>query len=405
MFLVLSIILCSATAWSDSRGVRLTNRTEQNPPSENHQPSDTPSFHGTRRALVIGNSRYLVSPLRNAAHDAEDIARTLQGLGFAVTKAIDADKEAMLAAISRFGSELGPGDIGLFYYAGHGMQINGKNYLLPVDVGMIYSQGEVPYKAVNAQLVMDRIEGSGNRMSLVILDACRDNPFASGESRPRGLAQMDAPNGTLIVYATKPGSTAEDGVGRNGIFTKNLLRLIGSSEDVQFMLRKVRSAVIEETQGRQVPWDEGTLVNGFCLATPGTGGSIQEASLQPGYPSEARRPSAAEYGGGQPQNFRRTIGEVEASGTSLNGEMKMVFVSTGASSLADSLSWRIAAEREAMKKVKQAVNELLGSPPFSLSDGRIKQLYQSGKVVDASYADEAKKITVKYQIQIDDRYH
>ena len=169
----------------------------------------------------------------------------------------------MRTAIRNFGKELRLGGVGLFYYAGHGMQVNGKNYLIPIgtDIGAEY---EVQDEAVDAGQVLRSMENAGNTMNMVFLDACRNNPFArSFRSTNKGLAQMDAPSGSLIVYATAPGSVAADGSGRNGIFTKNLLSYLDTPDEVGQMLRKVRVSVREETGGKQTPWESSSLEGNF----------------------------------------------------------------------------------------------------------------------------------------------
>ena len=216
-----------------------------------------------RIALVIGNSAYKSSPLMNPVNDATDMAAKLRRLGFQVSLGKDWRRKEMRTAIRNFGKELRLGGVGLFYYAGHGMQVNGKNYLIPIgtDIGAEY---EVQDEAVDAGQVLRSMENAGNTMNMVFLDACRNNPFArSFRSTNKGLAQMDAPSGSLIVYATAPGSVAADGSGRNGIFTKNLLSYLDTPDEVGQMLRKVRVSVREETGGKQTPWESSSLEGNF----------------------------------------------------------------------------------------------------------------------------------------------
>ena len=217
-----------------------------------------------RIALVIGNGSYKSSPLRNPVNDAVDVASKLKRLGFDVTDGKDMTRKEMRSAIRVFGDNLKKGGVGLFYYAGHGMQVKGKNYLIPVGVD-IQSEEEVEFEAIDAGLVMRKMERAGNTMNMVFLDACRDNPFArSFRTGSRGLAQMDAPSGSLIVYSTAPGSIAADGKGRNGIFTKNLLlHLSTPGLEVGTMLRMVRVSVEKDTDGKQVPWESSSLKGSF----------------------------------------------------------------------------------------------------------------------------------------------
>ncbi len=226
-----------------------------------------------RIALVIGNGSYKSSPLRNPVNDAVDVASKLKRLGFDVTDGKDMTRKEMRSAIRAFGDNLKKGGVGLFYYAGHGMQVKGKNYLIPVGVD-IQSEDEVEDEAIDAGLVMRKMERAGNTMNMVFLDACRDNPFArSFRTSSRGLAQMDAPSGSLIVYATAPGSVAADGKGRNGIFTKNLLLHLNTPGlEVGTMLRMVRVSVKKDTDGKQVPWESSSLEGEFYFV--GTGDEI-----------------------------------------------------------------------------------------------------------------------------------
>ena len=174
---------------------------------------------GPRIALVIGNSGYEVAPpLANPANDARLMAETLRGLGFEVIEVIDADREAMLIAIFELQDKLiaaGSDAVGLFYYAGHGVQVHGENYFIPLKTEIVQER-EVPVKAVSGSFVLQQMEFAGNRMNFVILDACRNNPFpASTRAATRGLAKMEAPTGSLVAYSTAPGEVAADGMGNN----------------------------------------------------------------------------------------------------------------------------------------------------------------------------------------------
>ena len=180
--------------------------------------------------MVIGNGRYESSPLRNPPNDAEDMSTTLHALGFEVTTYINAGALEMDRAINTFGQKLArdPDSVGLFYYSGHGMQVDGRNYLIPVGVS-INAEDEVRFKSIDSGQVLAKMESAGNRINIVIPDACRDNPFLrSFRSSSRGLSVADAPQGSLIIYATSPGDVAADGDARNGIFTGALLRHMGT---------------------------------------------------------------------------------------------------------------------------------------------------------------------------------
>ncbi len=231
-----------------------------------------------RIALVIGNSEYQTSPLRNPVNDAEDISIALESLGFTVSTKLNATKRGMSDAIHTFGRDLMQGGVGLFYYAGHGMQVDGRNYLIPVGAD-IQAEDEVEFEAIDAGLVLNKMESATNRVNLVFLDACRDNPFArSFRSEARGLAIVDAPKGSLVVYATAPGSVAADGQGSNGVFTAALLQHIQTEDiDVEIMLKLVRADVSIASGGEQVPWSSSSLSGRFLFSSSNTVDMVVES--------------------------------------------------------------------------------------------------------------------------------
>lgn len=218
-----------------------------------------------RVALVIGNGNYTSSPLKNPVNDAKDIEAKLKALGFDVTCLLDANQADMRRAIRAFGSHLKKGGVGLFYYAGHGMQVKGVNYLIPVGAD-IRHEDEVQDFAVDAAMVLRKMQSAENRLNIVLLDACRNNPFArSFRSGSRGLAQMDAPSGSMISYATAPGSTAADGDGRNGMFTKHLLSSFDQYGHLELsqLMKQVGKGVQDETGKMQVPWVSSSITGDF----------------------------------------------------------------------------------------------------------------------------------------------
>lgn len=234
---------------------------------------------GGRIALVIGNSAYESSPLKNPANDARDVATALRGLGFDVALGVDWTKREMEDAIYAFGQKLKGGGVGLFYYAGHGMQVGGRNYLIPIGC-RVEDERDVEFEAVDAARVLGKMDAAGNGLNLMILDACRNNPFArSFRSQTLGLAQMDAPKGSYIAYATAPGSVASDGTGRNGIYTEALLKAMRKPGlKVEEVFKLVRVEVSKATEGKQLPWDASSLVGDFYFDQSATGGS----DAQPG---------------------------------------------------------------------------------------------------------------------------
>jgi len=220
-----------------------------------------------RIALVIGNSAYQYAPLKNPQNDAVDMASSLNNLGFKVTKKLNASRREIEEAINGFGRELRKGGVGLFYFAGHGVQVNGINYLIPIGVN-IESEGDVKYEAVNANRVLSKMQDAGNPLNLVFLDACRNNPFARRfRSAEQGLAPMDAPKGSFVAYATAPGDVAAEGDGRNGIFTKYILQYMREPAlEIAQMMRKVRAEVQNDTDGKQTPFEVSSLTGNFYFA-------------------------------------------------------------------------------------------------------------------------------------------
>jgi hypothetical protein len=220
----------------------------------------------TRHALVIGNSAYASGPLRNPVNDARAMAKALGETGFHVTLVENATQAGMQRAIRELGSALSKGGVGLFYYAGHGIQVKGRNFLVPVNAD-IAQEYEVEYSAVDAGLVLAMMEAAKNPLNIVILDACRNNPFQrSWRSAPAGLAQMDAPSGSFIAFATAPGSVAADGSGDHGTYTKHLLaEMARPGVPIERMFKQVRTAVMSETRNRQIPWESSSLRGEFAF--------------------------------------------------------------------------------------------------------------------------------------------
>lgn len=218
-----------------------------------------------RVALLIGNSAYKISPLKNPKNDATDLAETLKRFGFKTILRIDASQRDMKRAVREFRNELRQGGVGLFYYAGHGIQVKGRNYLVPVTAE-IDVEADVEDESLDANYVLGSMEEAGNRVNIVILDACRNNPFTgSFRSAARGLVAMDtAARGTFFAYATAPGSVAADGNGRNGIYTKHLLAALQQPDsDIEKVFKRVRANVAAETRNAQIPWDSSSLLGDF----------------------------------------------------------------------------------------------------------------------------------------------
>ncbi|MGC8491702.1 MAG: SUMF1/EgtB/PvdO family nonheme iron enzyme [Syntrophobacteraceae bacterium] len=241
-----------------------------------------------RTALVIGNASYGSGALRNPVNDAAAMARTLGALSFDVTLRENLDQKQMLRAIDAFGEKLRRGGgVGLFYFAGHGVQLNGHNYLIPVDAS-IQNESQVQYQAVDMGEVLSQMAWAKNRMNIVIMDACRDNPFAqSFRSLSLGLAQVVAPAGTIIAYSTAPGSVANDGTGDHGVYTGALIKtMVQPGLQIEDVFKRVRLAVSEETDGKQVPWESSSLIGNFYFV-PLKHQPTQVASIPPQAPPAA----------------------------------------------------------------------------------------------------------------------
>jgi formylglycine-generating enzyme required for sulfatase activity len=219
-----------------------------------------------RVALVIGNAAYADRPLRNPVNDAQLMQTALRDLGFQVQVATDVDRRGLLAALRDFEARARGAEVALFYFAGHGAQVGGANYLIPVNA-QIRSETDVPDEALDAASVLRRIEEGRARVGLVILDACRDNPYpGANRSNARGLARMNAPTGTIVAYATAPGSTAEDGSGANSPYTATLAReLRVPGLDVKDIFDRTAQEVERLTNGRQRPREEIGLRGRFVL--------------------------------------------------------------------------------------------------------------------------------------------
>ena len=223
-----------------------------------------------KQALVIGNSKYKHAPLKNPVNDAQGMVEALKSAGFGVTVGLELTQAGLREAIRTYSESLAKTKaIGLFYFAGHGAQLAWRNYLIPVDAEIDNVQ-ELRERGVDVNSLMEGITRAGNPMNVIILDACRNNPFG-GSSRldQKGLSQLDAPPGTLLAYATAPGNTAEDGEGENGLYTEHLLREIKVPEaKVEDVFKRVRLGVRRRSKGLQVPWESTSLEEDFWFLPP-----------------------------------------------------------------------------------------------------------------------------------------
>jgi hypothetical protein len=219
-----------------------------------------------RYALVIGNAAYAESPLRNPANDAQVIANELKALKFDVMAYVNLDKAKIKEVIRQFEAKIRENKgVALFYYAGHGLQYNGVNYLVPVNA-KIEREYDIEDECIKADVVLRMLEINDNPMNIVILDACRNNPYSkSTRSMDRGLAQPDsAPKGSIIAFATAPGKTASDGDGQNGLYTQELIKALRKPGlSVEQVFKEVRINVINLSNSNQTPWENSSLLGDF----------------------------------------------------------------------------------------------------------------------------------------------
>jgi uncharacterized caspase-like protein len=236
-----------------------------------------PALAEKRVALVIGNSKYTeATPLTNPANDANDLAAALKASGFEVILGLDLDKRGFDSKVRNFAALLDGSDVAVFFYAGHGLQVSGRNYLIPVDARLA-SERDLDFDAISLDLVLKQMElGRGDKTNIVFLDACRDNPFRGNLARSmgtrsanlgQGLAQVETGVGTFISYSTQPGNVALDGAGRNSPFTAALAKHVRESDrNLTSTMIEVRKDVLAATGGKQVPWDHSALTGDFYFS-------------------------------------------------------------------------------------------------------------------------------------------
>ena len=238
-----------------------------------------------RVALVIGNGGYQDGPLKNPTNDARLMAETLRGLGFQVMEHIDVSQRGMRRLIRDFGEALedaGHESVGVFYYAGHGVQARGENYLIPTGA-VISRESDLKIEGVSANEVLNTLSYAENRLNIVILDACRNNPYSqSFRAAAQGLAKMDAPRGTLVAYATAPGGVSADGRGDNSPYTLALSAEMKNPGVVaEQMFKQVRVEVMAQTKGEQVPWEESSLTGDFYFSLSEAASAAEVAVPEP----------------------------------------------------------------------------------------------------------------------------
>ena len=220
-----------------------------------------------RSALVIGNSAYAFGPLLNPQNDAQLLAQTLEKTGFTVKTVLNADRQTMQKALLDFSRDIRDKDtVGLFYFAGHGAQVAGQNYLIPVDAD-IKAESEVKIFGINVDEFVSTLERADGRTNIVILDSCRNNPFgAAARSARKGLAAIDAPAGTFIAYSTAPGQVALDGEGQNSPYAQALSKAMTQPNvSIEQAFKLTRRDVLDATDKVQVPWESSSLTGDFVF--------------------------------------------------------------------------------------------------------------------------------------------
>ncbi len=250
-----------------SKTLEIVKQADENRPTFT-SPDNSSSDDLKKIALVIGNNEYERSPLRNAVNDAESMSATLKGLGFKVNKVLNADYTTMKAKIHEFVNEAEGYNIAMFYYSGHGLEMEGANYLIPVDA-KIETEQDIITQTIEADKITKPLElvNEGN-LNIIILDACRSYPSGLAKSRSGndgGLARMIPPSGMLIAFATAPGSTASDGSGSNGLYTGELVKQLQMPQRLEDIFMNTRNEVERKSNGRQRPWEEARLKGVYYL--------------------------------------------------------------------------------------------------------------------------------------------
>jgi len=294
------------------------------------------------------------------------------------------------------------------------MQVNGNNYLIPVDA-IINSENEVRYKAMDAGLVLAKMEQAKSDVNIFIMDACRDNPFArSFRSASKGLAQVDAPTGTIIAYATAPGKTASDGEGGNGVYTESLIEALETPGlKVEEVFKKVRKLVIEKTDKVQVPWESSSLVGDFHFVPPNNNIGLKSEpdmpvaakKIQPlpaaSVSSDMKNPTPGSIS--HPPNDRQKIrvaGDVQMEEHLFDNQKIFIFSTSGFSNHSEILSRKASAQKDALKKIKNMMLSELTRTPYFYSVDKIIGLYDNGEVVALDYVNDGKIVKIKYRMPV-----
>ena len=304
---LLVMLLAVPMIWSQERAIR---------------PVTSEAISENRQALVIGNSEYqYAGRLRNPVNDARAIGSILKQLGFKVTTITNADQRKIERSIRNFGKQLKQNKgVGLFYFAGHGMQFDGENYLLPTDIDPS-TEEDVRYDAVPLGKLLAQMRAADNGMNVVVLDACRNNPFSrSFRTFNPGLAQINAAAGTFISFATAPGQIAADGEGSNGLFTSKLLNHLQTPGlKIEEVFKRTTADVYLASNKRQAPWVQYSVIGDFYFSEDTTAKTKTNRPPQVKSQSQKSRPSAKsclEI----PSNLQYVIPDATAGCYSLEGQ-------------------------------------------------------------------------------------
>lgn len=275
------------------------------------QVHDPEQIRESRLALVIGNSDYRDAPLPNPTNDARAMSGKLRELGFTVIERTNATREQLAQASREFGNRLKLGGVGVFYYAGHGVQMSGNNYLLPIDAD-IQDDTELPTRGYDVNEILSKMDAAKNRLNIVILDACRNNPLPrASRGIDRGLAAMQQGTGTIVAYATQPGATAADGpTGGNSLYTQQLLAALSQPGlRVEDVFKQVRMEVFRRSNGAQTPWENSSLIGEFYF-NRGAGGQVGASALADAAPQaqmQLANYSVPQSAGGRNNSFQPQI--------------------------------------------------------------------------------------------------
>lgn len=248
-FLAILLFFISNLTAQDSRAIYIKKFSNEN-----------------KTALIIGNSDYTgFSKLKNSLNDAYDMKATLEQKGFKIHFLQNANLRQTERKIKEFVEDLKDGGVGMVFYAGHGLEVDGRNYLIPVDA-KIEDKSEVKYEAYAVNQLIDKMEDAKNRLNILVLDACRNDPFS--RSTGGGLAPLNNAKGMYVAYATAPGKVASDGSGKNGLFTKHLLNEIKKPQSLEQLFKNTRQAVFKESNAKQLPWTSSSVMGDFYFTVP-----------------------------------------------------------------------------------------------------------------------------------------